>query len=197
MIRRLLLTVALAATLCPVVNAQKYRYIDKTVAVVGNEPITLSMIEGEVKNQRARGMASDRSVRCELLETVLESKLLLMQARIDSLSVNNDWVEGRLSQDLDQAMSYFGGEKEPYPNRPFGRKVFGEWSDYTVLSRDALMASTVSDGKIVSPSGIPARFLLIPEYLKSASPDVMRKIESFIFLGGFRMQHRDVAIFLK
>ena len=58
MIRRLLLTVALAATLCPVVNAQKYRYIDKTVAVVGNEPITLSMIEGEVKNQRARGMAS-------------------------------------------------------------------------------------------------------------------------------------------
>ena len=79
MIRRLLLTVALAATLCPVVNAQKYRYIDKTVAVVGNEPITLSMIEGEVKNQRARGMASDRSVRCELLETVLESKLLLMQ----------------------------------------------------------------------------------------------------------------------
>ncbi len=78
---------------------------------------------------------------------------------------------------------YFGGEKEPYPNRPFGRKVFGEWSDYTVLSRDALMASTVSDGKIVSPSGIPARFLLIPEYLKSASPDVMRKIESFADAG--------------
>ena len=112
MIRRLLLTVALAAALCPAVNAQKYRYIDKTVAVVGNEPITLSLIEGEAKNQRARGMASDRSVRCELLETILESKLLLMQARIDSLSVNSDWVEGRLSQDLDQAMSYFGGEKE-------------------------------------------------------------------------------------
>ena len=41
--------------------------IDKTVAVVGNEMISISQIEQEVQIMRAQGMASDRNIRCELL----------------------------------------------------------------------------------------------------------------------------------
>ena len=115
-----LLTLALA---CSLASAQKYSYIDKTVAVVGNEAILISDIEAAVKERGAQGMSSDRNVRCEVLESFLESKLLLMQARIDSLTVNQDNVEGMLSQRVDQFLTYLGGEEnlEAYFGKPLYR----------------------------------------------------------------------------
>ena len=108
---------------CTMASAQKYRYVDKTVAVVGNEAITLSDLEGEVKNMGAQGMASDKNVRCDLLEQILESKLFLMQARVDSLTVNADNVESRLSERIDQMLTYLGGQDkvEEYFGKPLYR----------------------------------------------------------------------------
>lgn len=110
------------------VSAQKYHVVDKTVAVVGNEAVTLSDLENEVKTQQSQGLASDRNMRCELLESILETKLLLMQARIDSLAVNNDMVESNLSQQLDRALTYLGGEDkvEEYFGKPVYR-LRQEW----------------------------------------------------------------------
>jgi len=111
-------------------HAQKYGdgLIDKTVAVVGNEMISLSQLEQEVQMMRAQGMASDRNMRCELLEQMLESKLFLMQARLDSLSVNNDIVEGELRNRLDMIRSQLGGDEEveEYFGKPL-YKLRQEW----------------------------------------------------------------------
>ena len=73
------------AVISTAVSAQRYSngLIDKTVAVVGNEVIMLSQLEEEVQMMRAYGMMSDRNGRCELLETMMASKLFLMQARLD------------------------------------------------------------------------------------------------------------------
>ena len=93
-----------AAVLSCAASAQKYTggLIDKSIAVVGNEMIMLSDIEQEVQMRRAQGLASDRNIRCELLEQMLVSKLFLMQARVDSLTVNQDAVEGDMSNRIDQ-----------------------------------------------------------------------------------------------
>ena len=111
-------------------HAQKYGdgLIDKTVAVVGNEMISLSQLEQEVQMMRAQGMASDRNMRCELLEQMMESKLFLMQARLDSLSVNNDIVEGELRNRLDMIRSQLGGDEEveEYFGKPL-YKLRQEW----------------------------------------------------------------------
>ncbi len=104
--------------------AQKYQggVIDKSVAVVGEEMIKISMIEDEVKMMRAQGMISDKNMRCELLEQMLISKLFLMQARVDSLQVNNDMVESELSSRLDQLRTRLGGEDEL--ERNFGKPIY-------------------------------------------------------------------------
>ncbi len=112
MIRKLFCVAALSAALFPVAFAQKYNVIDKTVAVVGNEPISLSVIEDVARKQRVYGRTSDRNVRCELLESILESKMFLMQARIDSLTVNDEFVSGSVSMDIDDALRYFGSEEK-------------------------------------------------------------------------------------
>lgn len=95
-------------------SAQKYSdgVVDKTIAVVGNEMIMISDLEEEVAMMRAYGMMSDKKGRCEILEEMMASKLFLMQARIDSLAVNNDMVEGELSNRLDMLKTNLGGEEE-------------------------------------------------------------------------------------
>ena len=94
-------------------SAQKYQngLIDKTVAVVGNEIIMLSDVEEEIKNQQMGGYMSDKSGRCETLEAMMVSKLFLMQARVDSVEVNNDMVESNLNDYMANILTYYGGEE--------------------------------------------------------------------------------------
>lgn len=120
------------ATISMAASAQKYQngIIDKTIAVVGNEVIMLSQLEEEVQMMTAYGMMSDRNGRCELLETMMASKLFLMQARLDSIEVNNDMVESQLSQRLDQIRQQLGGDKqvEEYFGKPL-YKLRQEWRE--------------------------------------------------------------------
>ena len=112
------------------ISAQKYPdgIIDKTVAVVGNEMISVSQIEEEVQVMRAQGMASDRNIRCELLEQMMTAKLFLIQARLDSLTVNNDMVESELRNRVDNIRTQLGGDEnvEKYFGKPLYR-LRQEW----------------------------------------------------------------------
>ena len=130
--RKTFIVLAVAALSCLGTSAFAQRYngglIDKIVAVVGGEMVSLADIESEVQMMRAQGMASDRNMRCEILEQMLESKLFLMQARIDSLSISSDMVENQLNSRIDQYRSYFGGEEglEEYFGKPLYR-LREEW----------------------------------------------------------------------
>lgn len=110
--------------------AQQYPdgIIDKTVAVVGNEMISISQLEEEVQIMRAQGMASDRNIRCELLEQMMTAKLFLIQARLDSLTVNNDMVEAELRNRVDNIRTQLGGDEnvEEYFGKPL-YKLRQEW----------------------------------------------------------------------
>lgn len=117
--------VLLFAALAVNASAQKYQggVVDKTIAVVGNEVIMISDIEDEMKMMQSYyGMQSDRKARCELLENMLSSKLFLMQARVDSINVNNDMVEGELSNRIDMMKSSLGGEEGV--EKEFGKPVY-------------------------------------------------------------------------
>ncbi len=106
-------------------SAQKYQggVVDKTIAVVGNEVIMISDIEDEMKMMQSYyGMLSDRKARCELLENMLSSKLFLMQARVDSIVVNNEMVESELSNRIDMMKSSLGGEEGV--EKEFGKPVY-------------------------------------------------------------------------
>ena len=125
-----LIVFAVALLLTTGLSAQKYKggLVDKTVAVVGNEVIMISDIESEVQQMQAQGRSSDRDMRCTILERMMENKIFLMQARIDSLTVNLDMVEGELSNRIDQYRTYLGGdeEMEKYFGKPL-YKLRQEW----------------------------------------------------------------------
>ena len=125
------LTVSVMALVLPVCGfAQTYPngLIDKTIAVVGNEMISLSQLEQEILYMRMQGMYSDKNMRCEQLERMMDSKLFLMQARIDSLSVNQEMVNSSLEQRMAQSQTNFGGddEVEKFYGKPI-YKLRQEW----------------------------------------------------------------------
>ena len=127
--KHILLT-ATALLCCFTLSAQKYKngLVDKTIAVVGGETLLLSDLESEVQQMRMNGVSSDKDVRCELLEKMMEAKLFLMQARVDSLSVNTDMVDNNLSQRMDWFRTQLGGdeEMEKYFGKPM-YKLREEW----------------------------------------------------------------------
>ena len=117
--------IVLAALLavCLPLSAQKYKgVVDKSVAVVGGETILLSDVEAEVQQLRAGGSSSDRDLRCEILEAMMEGKLFLMQARLDSLTVGMDMVESSLSQRIDVMRTNLGGDEEV--EKYFGKPLY-------------------------------------------------------------------------
>ena len=117
--------IVLAALLaaCLPLNAQKYKgVVDKSIAVVGGETILLSDVEAEVQQIRAGGSSSDRDLRCEVLESMMESKLFLMQARLDSLTVGMDMVENNLNQRIDYMRTSLGGDEEV--EKYFGKPLY-------------------------------------------------------------------------
>ena len=123
-------TVLLAAS-AGTAPAQTYPggLVDKTIAVVGGEMITIGQLEQEVQLQRFQtGVYSDLNMRCDLLERMLEAKLFLMQARIDSLEINNDMVDRELGNRIDQVRTQLGGDEEveSYFGKPL-YKLRQEW----------------------------------------------------------------------
>ncbi|MBR7157857.1 MAG: peptidylprolyl isomerase [Bacteroidales bacterium] len=114
------------------VTAQTYKggVIDKTVALVGNDIITISQLESEVQMMMAQGIISDGNIRCEILENLLIQKLFLTQARLDSLVVNLDQVEASLNDRINEMLMNIGSEAEieKYFKKPM-HKLKNEWRD--------------------------------------------------------------------
>ncbi|MCQ2138506.1 MAG: peptidylprolyl isomerase [Bacteroidales bacterium] len=120
--------------------AQKYEngVVEKSVAVIGSDVIMLSDIESEAQMMRMRGVSTDRKARCEILENLLVNKLFYVQAKLDSLVVNDANVEMALSGRIDEAVASLGGEKEveEYFGKPL-YKLRQEWRE--TLSEQSLI----------------------------------------------------------
>lgn len=125
------ISVGIALTLSVVpASAQKYTgLIDKVVSVVGDEAIMLSDVESEIKVMRAQLGYSDANARCEMLEQMLQGKLFLMQARLDSLSVNKDMVQSQVDERINYFRMTLGGDEavEAYMGKTMYR-LRKEWS---------------------------------------------------------------------
>ncbi|MBR5924741.1 MAG: peptidylprolyl isomerase [Bacteroidales bacterium] len=121
----------LAAALAMIpAGAQRYKTIDKSIAVVGNELITVSDLENEIRMMHAQGQSSDRLTRCNVLENMMQSKIFLMQARLDSLTVNADMVEANLNEQMARVRTALGGDEQA--EAYFGKSLYQlrkEWKE--------------------------------------------------------------------
>ncbi|MDZ4058714.1 MAG: peptidylprolyl isomerase, partial [Bacteroidales bacterium] len=131
-IQGILVTLLFIAASGTTLFAQRYEkgLIDKTIALIGNDMIQLSSLEQEVQMMMLQGVKSDQNIRCEVLQNMLTQKLFLTQARLDSIQVSPDNVEGELNRRMQEVLTQLGGEKaaEEYFKKPIF-KVRDEWRE--------------------------------------------------------------------
>jgi peptidyl-prolyl cis-trans isomerase SurA len=77
--------------------------IDKIEAVLGDEIILTSEIESQYLQYLSQGNIKSNEIRCQIVEDLLFQKLLVNQAKLDSLVVSNDEVE----DEVNKRLSYF------------------------------------------------------------------------------------------
>lgn len=129
--------------------------------------IMISQLEEEVQMMRAYGMMSDRTGRCEILEQMMSAKLFLMQARLDSIAVNADMVEGELRNRIDMLRSNYGGDEEV--EKQFGKPIYKlrqEWRE--AIQDQTLQQQMQSEIANKIPELTPYD---VEKYLESVEPE--------------------------
>ncbi len=99
--------------LLPMSQLQSQEVIDQVVAVVGNSHILKSDIESQYIQLMSQNYYSNSvDLKCEILEELLFQKLLLNQAKIDSVEVTFKEVDTELNRRLSVFINQMGSEKK-------------------------------------------------------------------------------------
>ena len=86
--------------------------IDKIVAVIDEAIILDSDIKNQYDYYLKNGQKDDGTLRCTVFENMLTSKLLLAKAKLDSLVVSDEQVEGELNRRVDYMIAQMGSQAE-------------------------------------------------------------------------------------
>jgi len=91
-------------------KAQDKVVIDQIVAIVGRQVVLQSDIESQALQMRAQGYYTSGDLKCEVLEEMLYSKLLVNQAILDSVEVSDDEVRSEMERRLNYFINQIGSE---------------------------------------------------------------------------------------
>lgn len=86
--------------------------IDKVVAKVGSENVLLSEIEDEFAYARSKDPSVSESIKCDILDHIIDQKLIVYHARIDSVDVSDEEVELQLDFRFDAVLRQMNGDEE-------------------------------------------------------------------------------------
>lgn len=84
--------------------------IDKVIATVGGELILLSEVEEQFALMEAQNGNIPDETRCQITESLLVSKLMLNQAKLDSIDVTDEEVEVQLQARIDRILGFMNGD---------------------------------------------------------------------------------------
>ena len=93
--------------------AQK-EIIDKVISIVGAEFVLLSEVEEQFAAMSAERGNLPENFRCAILDNILAQKLLLNQAKLDSVEVADEEVEAQLEARLDRILNLMNGDVEQF-----------------------------------------------------------------------------------
>ena len=99
--------------------SQNDNIIDEIVAVVGEDAILHSEIEEQFLRMQADGHSFEGDLKCNILEQMLLHKLLLNQAKIDSITVNESAIITEVDATINHYIQQIGSKEkmEEYFNK--------------------------------------------------------------------------------
>lgn len=97
--------------------------LDEVIAVVGDEIATKSELESKYSSLLSQGGKVDDQTKCGVLEDVLYSKLILNQAKIDSVEITDNQLQSEMDRRMRYFVSQFGSEgaMESFYKKPMSK----------------------------------------------------------------------------
>ena len=157
-------------------QAQNDKVIDKIIAVVGDNPVLLSELEQQKLQFESNGNDINDQVICDIYENLLYEKLLLNQAKIDSIEI----AEKQVNAELDNRIRYFESQVGSIQKieEIFGKPILQIREEFYSKIEDRLkieqVQNQITQDVSVSPKEIRAFFNSIP---KDSLPLVSTQVE--------------------
>jgi peptidyl-prolyl cis-trans isomerase SurA len=163
--KKLFSILAVLACLCQVAWAQ-HELLDKVVAKIGDEYILLSEIEEQFASAKDQKADLPANYRCMIFDQILVNKLILNQAKIDSVLAKDEDVETQLTARFEKILDYMGGNLEQfvqyYGQTPEAMKeqMRDDMRDQLIVEK---MRGKILSDIMVTPSEVRTFFSNIPK----------------------------------
>ena len=169
--------------------AQK-NIIDEVIAVVGDNAILKSDIEYQYQQAIMQGMSAKGDLKCQLFEQQLIQKLMLNQAVLDSVEVNENSVINEVDRKMNMFIDRAGGKDKL--EEWFKKSIIQIKKEQMQVVRDQMltqsMQQNITSGIEPTPSQVRAYYRKTPQdsltwRWKSRSLDLILSISFWSILG--------------
>ncbi len=137
---------------------------DKIIAVVGNKVILKSDVEDRINDMQRQGQELPENAKCFVMQDLLGTKTLVLQAEKDSLPVTDEEVESDIDNRIRQYIDQFGGKDEL--EKVAGKTVYQLKDEFRDAIRDQKLAmamrNKIVDGIHITPYEVKNYFNKIP-----------------------------------
>ncbi len=149
--------------------------VDKIVAQIGEEIIMLSDIQKAKLQMLQEGIEVSKSSDCGILEDLLFQKLLINQAKIDSVEVSDDAVNSNMEQRIRYFEAQIGGREKL--EEFYGKSIAQIKAEFFMIIKDNMLAERmreiITENLVVTPKDVETFYNSLP---KDSIPYINSKI---------------------
>lgn len=163
--KKRILSTACSLLLVAAVFAQPFKVnADKIIGIVGNKIVLKSDVEDRILDMQRQGAEIPANGKCFILQDLMSTKTLVLQAEKDSLPVTDEEVEGEIDNKIRTYINQFGSKEEL--ERVAGKTVYQLKEDMREPIKDQKLAmamrNKIVDGIRITPNEVRNYFLKIP-----------------------------------
>lgn len=140
--------------------------IDKVVATVGGELVLLSEVEEQYALMEAQQGVVPEGLRCNIMDQLMANKLLLNQAKLDSIQVSEEEVEAQLDARIERILGFMNNDVTQF-EAYYGQTVNQVKEQFREDLRSQIlidrMRGQVMQSVSVTPSEVKKFFNSIPQ----------------------------------
>ena len=139
--------------------------IDKVVATIGGELVLLSEVEEQHALMEAQSGVLPEGARCNIMAQLMASKLLINQAKLDSIEVSDEEVEAQLDARIERILGFMNNDVAQF-EAYYGQTINEVKSQFREDLKNQILAdrmrSQVMASVTVTPSEVKKFFSSIP-----------------------------------
>lgn len=139
--------------------------VDGVIAVVADEIVLRSELEAAIMGYAQSGQQVEENTQCVIFEDLLYKKLLLNQAAVDSLEIDEDQITGEISRRINYYVQQIGSEERL--EEFYGKSIPEIKDEFHDLIEEQMLIQQMQGGvtaKVdISPSEVKRFFNKIPK----------------------------------